>query len=434
MNVRAGCRTLALVMSISACGPMSDPGDASAPVGDSGSRDSDSGPAGFDSGPDSDGGEDAGAVESCEVSSTRVASCGACGSESQACDESGLWMATSACLGQGDCVAGTVETRTAVRCAEEQRICLGDCTYTEWEQTQPPGSCEVGEVRSVADDACPVGLARAQRCSSACEWGTAGDECVDACGSDTPPRTTPEWAREVCVPGGPTVRGTDDDEFRFGPQATVEVSDFYVDVYPVTLRRYQPCVDAGSCAAPEGGYARPGAEFLDYPVQGIERRDAVAFCAWDGGRLLPTSTQWEKSGRGPAPLAPNYPWGDERDCVRVPTNPAPCDAGIPLSPRRYALDPYDAFDSSVASYYGVQMMGFGVYEWTRDASCSPWYGSPDSTEPDPWCSPSETASEKFIVRGSSRDANNALWSWNATTAADTIFTHRAQGFRCLRSP
>lgn len=376
---------------------------------------------------------DAGPV--CTPGMIRVATCGACGTESQTCNTDGYWEATSACLGQLDCIAGTVESREGERCAEEQRVCLSSCTFTEWEETSEPRDCEPGTTRTVDDPACPVGEARQQSCIVGCEWGPTTATCVDACGGALPPRTAPDWAREVCIPASSTVRGVDGGSPNYGPESIVDVSGFYMDVFPVTYRRYQSCVTSGRCNAPEGIFAQTGSEFLDYPVQGIERRDAIAFCDWDGGRVLPTSTQWEKAGRGPAPRRPTYPWGDELDCLRVPTNRSPCDAGLPVSFPEHllALDAYTAFPAEVASYFGVQMLGFGAREWVLDAVCVDWYGSPDSVESDPVCDASETILDRYVVRGSTRLGMVPLWEWSASLGVGTM-GYRSQGFRCVRRP
>ena len=318
---------------------------------------------------------DTGLPPECDPGERRTAECGFCGTESQSCEDPGRWMATSECLGQGECAVGDVETRVGELCATEQRICLDGCAWSDWEETRGPGSCEAGETRRAMSDTCGPGERLLEECSETCEWIEGAGTCVDACAGG-PARTTPEWEREVCVPDGPFMRTRYDV-----PTAEIQMSAFYIDVYPVTYRRYAACVAAGVCGEPTGPATRTAPEFLDYPVQGVSRPDAIAFCAWDGGRSLVSLAQWQKAGRGPSPRLNDYPWGDELDCSIVDAGQEPCNA-LPGGDYRVAADPYNAFTTAAASYYGLQMMGFGTVEWLLDNVCAAGYwDSPESTMP-----------------------------------------------------
>ncbi|MEQ9076712.1 MAG: SUMF1/EgtB/PvdO family nonheme iron enzyme [Sandaracinaceae bacterium] len=372
---------------------------------------------------------DSGLAPECETGERRTADCGFCGMESQSCEDPGVWMATSECLGQGECEVGEVETREGALCQQEQRICLDGCAWSDWEETRPAATCEPGDTRRAMSDTCGPSERLLEECSDACEWVEDVGTCVDACGG-APARTSPEWAREVCVPDGPFVRGRDGTIA--SPEATIQVSSFYIDVYPVTNRRYQQCVAAGACAAPSGEYARTDSTYADYPVQGIRRSDAVDFCAWDGGRRFVTLAEWEKAARGPAPREPRYPWGEDLDCAIVDAGQAPCYAWSG-SHDGLALDPYDVFPSTAASYYGVQMMGFGVREWAQDRWCGEsWRASPAGMSPDPVCRDSDVPSDAWFMQAG-RTRHQVIEVYRASAwQPEVADSHSSIGVRCGR--
>ena len=59
----------------------------------------------------------------------RTQACGNCGLGSQRCTE-GTWVSAGPCVGEGECAAGSLETRTTDTCAEEARICPDSCAWT----------------------------------------------------------------------------------------------------------------------------------------------------------------------------------------------------------------------------------------------------------------------------------------------------------------
>jgi len=417
---------LCAVLLVSACSssvPSVDAGSSGGPDADVG----DAGPSDAAT-PDAAQRPDSGTEPPCEASETRVAECGFCGTESQLCSEAAEWTSTSACLGEGECSVGSVEERVTDLCETQQRICLDGCSWSTWEQTLPPGACEPDALR-MQTEGCAVGESRQERCSATCTWEMDG-ACTDACGGAV--RSSPEWERDVCIPGGDFVRGQAGTPW--SPVATIHISPFYMDVYPVTNRRYRQCVTAGTCTMPEGMWARNEDAFLDFPVQGISRNMAEAFCAWDGGRRLPTSMEWEKAARGPAPRAPVWPWGDEPDCGLVDSGDPPCSSDA--SPN-FASDRYDSFSVASESYYGAQFMGFGVHEWVLDSYCgraSDWYTQPESQVPDAFCAPTSTAAVagRFLTRSGTRAATGATYqTLGSRVPVDSPYV---VGVRCARTP
>ncbi len=160
------------------------------------------------------------------------------------------------------------------------------------------------------------------------------------------PETIPplvETDEQVLIPAGPFLFGEDLEEHYLPP--------FYMDRYPVTIRKYARYVAATGRRAPsnwEGGRA-PG-KLLDHPVTGVSFFDAMAYAEWLG-RTLPTEEQWEKAARGTD--GRDYPWGD-RFNVRNLNSRASKLRGTSIV-YRYPQG---------ASPFGVMDLAGNVWEWT----------------------------------------------------------------------
>ncbi|AIY18828.1 formylglycine-generating enzyme family protein [Pimelobacter simplex] len=224
-------------------------------------------------------------------------------------------------------------------------------------------------------------------------------------------------AERVRVPGGRFAMGDDRFYAEEAPVVTAEVAALAVDVAPVTNRRFAAFVDAtghvttaerplsglaalgrsaadvapasavfvlptgpvdlaevtwwrlvpGACwHAPEG----PGSDLdgrLDHPVVHVSAEDALAFAAWDGGRL-PTEAEWEHAARGGSATA--YPWGEEArpDGVAVPA--VVWGSGFPtrLPAGGWGTRPVGAHP---ANGFGLVDVVGQVWEWTT----TPYAGS-----------------------------------------------------------
>jgi formylglycine-generating enzyme required for sulfatase activity len=314
---------------------------------------------------------------------TREAPCGRCGTQAQSCASDGQWSNIGTCSGEGECAAGVTDTRSTATCVTETRTCSAACTWGTWGPGPAP-ECSPGET-SYDNSDCPKGLIRRVTCDNDCRWIADGD-CANLCQGSR--RTDPPDAEEVCVPSGPFIRG--DEEFSNAqPVESVFLSAFYVDRYLVTNRRYVACSDAGACPAEASSDPADGA----YPVFPVTHSAAVAFCAWDEGRLVVTEAQWEKAARGPAPRHTKYLWGDNPDCLTArPASDCPQEYGSTASvPFTYAQL------TTMTGFYGTELMSAALVEWTRDNYTALAYSDSASTT-DPFVS--WPGNYFFTMRGS----------------------------------
>ncbi len=102
-------------------------------------------------------------------------------------------------------------------------------------------------------------------------------------------------------------------EWRFGLERRslreVMIDGFWIDRGEVTVAAYRRCVAAGACPLAPLVAGDPRYVVDAWPQVNIQRDEAAAYCAWQGGRL-PTEAEWEKAARG-ADFR-TWPWGDRR--------------------------------------------------------------------------------------------------------------------------
>ncbi len=145
-----------------------------------------------------------------------------------------------------------------------------------------------------------------------------------------------------------------DDEM---PQHVLEVSDYFIMRFPVTVAQYKQFMDAAGHRTPlfwkNGQYP---AEKADHPVTGVSFGDATAFCVWARQQTglpvrLPTEPEWEKAARSVDGRI--YPWGNRWEEGRCNSYEA----------RIGNTTPVTQFSPAGDSIYGIAEMGGNVQEW-----------------------------------------------------------------------
>ncbi|XXF78132.1 ergothioneine biosynthesis protein EgtB [Myxococcaceae bacterium GXIMD 01537] len=263
------------------------------------------------------------------------------------------------------------------------------------------------------------------------------------------PRGSAVEQREVLIPGGPTVLGSDgawayDNE---RPARAVELAPFLLDAHPVgngdylafvesggyeDPRWWQPkgwnFIQAGRLRHPQFWLPQPGGAWLrrrfgwveplpaDEPVQHVCWYEADAYARWAGKRL-PTEAEWERAAHGPhGPRA--HPWGE------APASPACANLGGDT----WAPAPRGAYPEG-RSPEGVWGLLGDVWEWTS----TDFNGHP-GFEPFPYREYSEVffgADYKVLRGGAWASApvavRNSFRNWDYPIRRQ-IFA----GFRCAR--
>ncbi len=224
----------------------------------------------------------------------------------------------------------------------------------------------------------------------------------------------------VRVPEGPFLMGTNNRLPDEGPQHTVDLPAFYIDIYEVTNLQYKKFIDATGRRSPAHFRNRsfpPGK--ADHPVTYVNWNDATAYCHWTGKRL-PTDEEWEKAARGTDGRI--FPWGDEFDVTKANT------------PVRWQAIGHQGDTTPVGSFadgrspYGLFDMTGNVWEWT-----SSWYQAYPGNH-----TPSESYGKRYktLKGGSWFDCSFYKCGLSAPVYNRSFFAKRTKndtfGFRCAR--
>jgi formylglycine-generating enzyme required for sulfatase activity len=126
----------------------------------------------------------------------------------------------------------------------------------------------------------------------------------------------PAPAGMVKIPAGTYNIGYNASGDGYIPQRSIELQEFWIDLYEVTNAAYGAFLAETGSPAPAGwseGTVPPGKE--DHPVQGVTWELAVAYCDWAKKRL-PSEAEWEIVARGAVGWL--YPWGNDQHLVELP--------------------------------------------------------------------------------------------------------------------
>jgi len=215
------------------------------------------------------------------------------------------------------------------------------------------------------------------------------------------------------------------------PGHDVTVSDFYMDLYSVTNRKFAEFIDDvpawrkdrvdtslhnGRYLEHWSGGSLPGAG-LDHPVIFVTWHAAVAYCEWRGKRL-PTEIEYEWAAQGGSERT-EYPWGNSpprNDIVSWGGNQI--ESTVPVG--SYLPNPRGLYD-----------MSGNVWHFTSD----PWAGSYAEMAADPASVQELTADPdvRRVVRGGSWGANAANLRIRYRDSHRPFDAREMVGFRCVRS-
>ena len=219
----------------------------------------------------------------------------------------------------------------------------------------------------------------------------------------------------VMMAGGKFLMGSNDDPSE-RPVHTVDVAPFLLAKHAITIREWQPCVDAKVCTlVPKG---KP-----DEPLTNASWDDASQYAAWlskstNDYYRLPTEAEWEYAAR--AGTQTRYSWGNafvpgKATCKNCGGEP------VALSP-----PPVEAYP---ANQFGLYGMGSGVAEWVADCWHRDYQNAPHAGST-PWDVP---GCRTHVLRGGSWVSDVSDLRSSSRQFYDAPVRYFTHGFRVARS-
>jgi hypothetical protein len=117
----------------------------------------------------------------CTAGQTEVLPCALCGTQTRACvatDGGAAWGPFSACANQGVCAPGTRDVTTCGKCGTYSRVCNPMCAWDAWGTCAGEGECLAGSTETRICTIIPIVLfgKQTRSCDASCVWG-AYDDC-----------------------------------------------------------------------------------------------------------------------------------------------------------------------------------------------------------------------------------------------------------------
>ncbi|OKP01099.1 formylglycine-generating enzyme family protein [Xenorhabdus eapokensis] len=242
----------------------------------------------------------------------------------------------------------------------------------------------------------------------------------------------------VLVTGSPYLRGSElspDEQ----PVHAVTLSDFFIDIHPVTNAEFAVFIEQGGYRSKEY-WSEEGFQFIQdndiseplywydsnwnqpkQPVTGISWYEAVAYATFVG-KELPTEAQWEFAAKGNDNRL--YPWGNSEPSITIANYAPDCE---PTELNRKSTD-WDAHPQNRSPFGCIDMAG-NLAEWCLDNYYQDY--SWDKTHIDPVYLSVPT--DDHIVRGGSGLHDEDYMRCTCRDNYPPTVRDNIVGLRCVKS-
>ncbi len=221
----------------------------------------------------------------------------------------------------------------------------------------------------------------------------------------------------IDIPAGAFKMGDNGGQPDERPEREVNLNAYQVDRYEVTVGEFRRFVWATQYKTSAEQANKPREETwradeyglrFEFPVRFISWWDADRYCSWVGKRLL-TEAEWERAARGIE--GRKYPWGNDFDPARVPSN--------------QDLTAVGQFANGLSAAGNYDLAG-NVWEWVQD-----WYDPQFYSYPNVNNNPRgpENGDQKALRGGSFSNGPDDLRT-TRRIKNDAGSSHRDVGFRC----
>jgi formylglycine-generating enzyme required for sulfatase activity len=221
----------------------------------------------------------------------------------------------------------------------------------------------------------------------------------------------------VYIPAGEFIQGTNMRHADEGPEHTVYLDGYYMDLYEVTNYEYKSFIDAVGYGRPPhwitGTYPK-GKKY--HPVVYVDMFDGQAYCRWTGKRI-PTESEWEKAARGTDGRI--HPWGNDFDEKK----------GNVVALGIKDTTPVGAFEEGRSPYGLYDMIG-NAWEWTS-TWFYPYEGSDIPAKDEYYAKKVVTLKGGSWFDCSAYNCGMSAYTFNRSQFSPTV-KNNSFGFRCAK--